>query len=120
MRAPNQALARMPLTQAMAMQHQQQQQNFALQQQQSWTTSNPQQATAEAVANAPQQQPSQQNRELNAANLCRLGQETVEDIVSRTNDVFKQLSCLPLPTGKKKFNNLFKKTHFFFQFCEFI
>lgn len=83
--------------QAMALQQQQQQQqNNAVQQQQS-QQSNSQATNPQALA--PAQQPPQQNRELNSAILCRLGQETVEDITSRTNEVLKQLSCLSLPNG---------------------
>lgn len=38
-----------------------------------------------------QQQQQQQSKEFNTASLCRLGQETVQDIVSRTQEVFQTL-----------------------------
>jgi len=38
-----------------------------------------------------QQQPAQQQKELNAATLCRFGQETVQEIISRTQEVFQTL-----------------------------
>ncbi|XP_034186303.1 mediator of RNA polymerase II transcription subunit 30 [Osmia lignaria lignaria] len=45
----------------------------------------------------PQQQ--QQNKEFNTVSLCRFGQETVQDIVSRTLEVFQTLRVLQPPNG---------------------
>nr|CAH7740137.1 unnamed protein product [Callosobruchus chinensis] len=45
---------------------------------------------------APQQQ-HQQSKEFNTASLCRLGQETVQDIVSRTQEVFQTLKTIQQP-----------------------
>lgn len=41
-----------------------------------------------------QQQQQQQSKEFNTASLCRLGQETVQDIVSRTQEVFQTLKTI--------------------------
>ncbi|XP_030074167.1 mediator of RNA polymerase II transcription subunit 30 [Microcaecilia unicolor] len=38
-------------------------------------------------------------REVNTASLCRIGQETVQDIVSRTMDIFQLLRNMQLPNG---------------------
>lgn len=43
-------------------------------------------------SHTPQQQ--QQSKEFNTASLCRLGQETVQDIVSRTQEVFQTLKTI--------------------------
>ncbi|XP_030762332.1 mediator of RNA polymerase II transcription subunit 30 [Sitophilus oryzae] len=48
-------------------------------------------------AHIPQQQ--QQSKEFNTASLCRLGQETVQDIVSRTQEVFQTLKTIQPPAG---------------------
>ncbi|KOX67461.1 Mediator of RNA polymerase II transcription subunit 30 [Melipona quadrifasciata] len=48
----------------------------------------------------PQQQQQQHNKEFNTASLCRFGQETVQDIVSRTLEVFQTLRVLQLPNGR--------------------
>ncbi|KAI4494155.1 hypothetical protein M0802_009189 [Mischocyttarus mexicanus] len=45
---------------------------------------------------SPQQQ---QNKDLNTASLCKFGQEIVQDILSRTLDVFQMLKVLQLPNG---------------------
>jgi hypothetical protein len=45
----------------------------------------------------PQQQ--QQNKEVNTSTVCRIGQETVEEIVSRTQEVFSILKSLQPPVG---------------------
>ena len=47
----------------------------------------------------PPQQQQQQNKEFNTASLCRFGQETVQDIVSRTLEVFQTLKVLQPPNG---------------------
>jgi mediator of RNA polymerase II transcription subunit 30 len=47
--------------------------------------------------NQQQQNPSQQQqptKEINTASLCRFGQETVQDIVSRTQEVFQALKAI--------------------------
>ncbi|CAG7728595.1 unnamed protein product [Allacma fusca] len=57
------------------------------------------------VHNQPLQQSQQSNqqmssKELNAASLCRFGQETVQEIVSRTQEVFQTLRTAQPPDGK--------------------
>ncbi|XP_060535168.1 mediator of RNA polymerase II transcription subunit 30-like isoform X2 [Cylas formicarius] len=47
-------------------------------------------------SHTPQQQ---QSKEFNTASLCRLGQETVQDIVSRTQEVFQTLKAIQPPSG---------------------
>ncbi|KAJ8949113.1 hypothetical protein NQ318_012861 [Aromia moschata] len=47
----------------------------------------------------PAQQQQQQSKEFNTASLCRLGQETVQDIVSRTQEVFQTLKAIQPPNG---------------------
>ncbi|KAG5894339.1 hypothetical protein JTB14_004383 [Gonioctena quinquepunctata] len=46
-----------------------------------------------------QQQQQQQSKEFNTASLCRLGQETVQDIISRTQEVFQTLKQIQPPNG---------------------
>ncbi|XP_078072614.1 mediator of RNA polymerase II transcription subunit 30 isoform X2 [Mustelus asterias] len=41
----------------------------------------------------------QAGREVNTASLCRIGQETVQDIVSRTMEIFQLLRNMQLPNG---------------------
>ncbi|KAF2901577.1 hypothetical protein ILUMI_04606 [Ignelater luminosus] len=41
----------------------------------------------------------QQSKEFNTASLCRIGQETVQDIVSRTQEVFQTLKAIQPPNG---------------------
>jgi len=43
--------------------------------------------------------PGQQNKEVNTSTVCRIGQETVEEIVSRTQEVFSILKSLQPPVG---------------------
>merc|ERR1719342_2072511 len=40
-----------------------------------------------------------QNKEVNTSTVCRIGQETVEEIVSRTQEVFSILKSLKPPVG---------------------
>jgi len=55
---------------------------------------------APAVAPTPPAQPhAQQSKEFNTASLCRIGQETVQDIVSRTQEVFQTLKAIQPPNG---------------------
>lgn len=42
----------------------------------------------------PTQAQTQQSKEFNTASLCRIGQETVHDIVSRTQEVFQTLKAI--------------------------
>lgn len=42
----------------------------------------------------PVQSQPQQSKEFNTASLCRIGQETVHDIVSRTQEVFQTLKAI--------------------------
>ncbi|TWW65759.1 Mediator of RNA polymerase II transcription subunit 30, partial [Takifugu flavidus] len=46
----------------------------------------------------PQQQ-AQAARDVNTASLCRIGQETVQDIVIRTMEIFQLLRNMQLPNG---------------------
>lgn len=111
----------MPSAQQVLAQQQQQQQSVAMQQQvqqmqqqqlqlqqqqqaamvqQSNQASN--QATTPQTPVPPTQPPPQQqqhNKEFNTASLCRFGQETVQDIVSRTLEVFQTLRVLQPPNG---------------------
>lgn len=53
-----------------------------------------------SVAPVPPVQPqAQQSKELNTASLCRIGQETVQDIVSRTQEVFQTLKAIQVCTS---------------------
>lgn len=45
----------------------------------------------------PAQAQAQQSKEFNTASLCRIGQETVHDIVSRTQEVFQTLKIIQVP-----------------------
>ncbi|XP_024154035.2 mediator of RNA polymerase II transcription subunit 30 isoform X2 [Oryzias melastigma] len=47
----------------------------------------------------PQQQQAQAARDVNTASLCRIGQETVQDIVLRTMEIFQLLRNMQLPNG---------------------
>ena len=49
-----------------------------------------QQQQQPATPNTPQQPP-QQQKEINTAMVCRIGQETVQEIISRTHEVFSYL-----------------------------
>ncbi|XP_041974916.1 mediator of RNA polymerase II transcription subunit 30 [Aricia agestis] len=46
-----------------------------------------------------------QNKEFNTASLCKFGQETVQDIVSRTQDVFQNLKAMQPPNGTQHGEN---------------
>ncbi|XP_054619636.1 mediator of RNA polymerase II transcription subunit 30 isoform X2 [Dunckerocampus dactyliophorus] len=46
-----------------------------------------------------QQQQGQAARDVNTASLCRIGQETVQDIVLRTMEIFQLLRNMQLPNG---------------------
>ncbi|XP_031830621.1 mediator of RNA polymerase II transcription subunit 30 [Nomia melanderi] len=95
--------------QSVAMQQQMQQmqqQQLQLQQQQqaAMVQQNNQannQATTPQTPVPPTQPPpqQQQTKEFNTASLCRFGQETVQDIVSRTLEVFQTLKLLQPPNG---------------------
>lgn len=84
---------------------QMQQQQLQLQQQAVMAQQNNQansQASVPQTSVAPTQPPmqqQQQNKEFNTASLCRFGQETVQDIVSRTLEVFQTLKILQPPNG---------------------
>ncbi|GLG95399.1 Mediator of RNA polymerase II transcription subunit 30 [Gryllus bimaculatus] len=74
----------------------QQQQAVAQQQQVNQSNQQQQQQQQQSVqqqSQSQQQQPAQ-NKELNTASLCRYGQETVQDIVSRTQEVFQTLKII--------------------------
>ncbi|XP_071055202.1 mediator of RNA polymerase II transcription subunit 30 isoform X2 [Onthophagus taurus] len=51
----------------------------------------------------PQQQP---NKEFNTASICRFGQETVQDIYSRTQEVFQTLKTIQPPNGTPQGTNI--------------
>merc|ERR1712203_819647 len=57
-----------------------------------------QQQQPPATPNTPQQPP-QQQKEINTAMVCRIGQETVQEIISRTHEVFSYLRVLQPPYG---------------------
>ncbi|KAK7869981.1 hypothetical protein R5R35_013749 [Gryllus longicercus] len=79
----------------------QQQQAVAQQQQVNQSNQQQQQQQQQSVqqqSQSQQQQPAQ-NKELNTASLCRYGQETVQDIVSRTQEVFQTLKIIQPPNG---------------------
>ncbi|XP_021914992.1 mediator of RNA polymerase II transcription subunit 30-like isoform X4 [Zootermopsis nevadensis] len=103
-----QALSQQQQNQQLQMQQQQiqqqlqQQQMQQLQQQQQQQQAANQNNTQQQQGNQPQQNPSQQqppNKEFNTASLCRFGQETVQDIVSRTQEVFQALKAIQPPNG---------------------
>ena len=48
---------------------------------------------------APQPAAQQSKSDVNASTVCRIGQETVEEIVSRTQEVFSILKSLQPPVG---------------------
>ncbi|XP_053979034.1 mediator of RNA polymerase II transcription subunit 30-like [Hylaeus anthracinus] len=84
----------------------QQQQQAAMVQQNSQTSN---QATTPQTPVQPTQPPpqqQQQNKEFNTASLCRFGQETVQDIVSRTLEVFQTLKLLQPPNGMAQGSSL--------------
>jgi len=60
----------------------------------------------------PPSQPSQQAKELNAASLCRYGAETVQEIVTRAQDVFSSLRQAVPPDGKASTAALDRKPKF--------
>ncbi|XP_067862993.1 mediator of RNA polymerase II transcription subunit 30-like [Heptranchias perlo] len=47
----------------------------------------------------PPQQPQSALREITCVTLCKVGQETVQDIVARTMDIFHMLRATQLPNG---------------------
>ncbi|XP_043591856.1 mediator of RNA polymerase II transcription subunit 30-like isoform X2 [Bombus pyrosoma] len=118
----------MPSAQQVLAQQQQQQQSVAMQQQvqqmqqQQLQLQQQQQAAMVQQSNQagnqaatqqtpvpPTQPPPQQqqhNKEFNTASLCRFGQETVQDIVSRTLEVFQTLRVLQPPNGMAQGANL--------------
>lgn len=58
--------------------------------------------TTSATPPAPQPVPS---KEINTVSLCRIGQETVQDIVSRTQEVFQNLKAIQPPNGTVQGSN---------------
>lgn len=55
----------------------------------------------------PQQQ--NQQKEFNIVSLCRFGQETVQDIVTRFQEVFQTFRSIQLPNGLNSSNNTAEK-----------
>ncbi|XP_061672904.1 mediator of RNA polymerase II transcription subunit 30 isoform X2 [Syngnathoides biaculeatus] len=51
------------------------------------------------IGQPPPQQQAQAARDVNTASLCRIGQETVQDIVLRTMEIFQLLRNMQLPNG---------------------
>ncbi|XP_050592481.1 mediator of RNA polymerase II transcription subunit 30-like isoform X2 [Bombus affinis] len=117
----------MPSAQQVLAQQQQQQQSVAMQQQvqqmqqqqlqlqqqqqvamvQQSNQAGNQAATPQTPVPPTQPPPQQQqNKEFNTASLCRFGQETVQDIVSRTLEIFQTLRVLQPPNGMAQGTNL--------------
>lgn len=116
----------MPNSQQVLAQQQQQQQSIAIQQQmqqmqqqqlqlqqqqaamvqQNNQTNN--QATTPQTPVPPTQPPlqQQQTKEVNTASLCRCGQETVQEIVNRTQELFQFLKLLQPPNGTAQGANI--------------
>ncbi|KAF2894503.1 hypothetical protein ILUMI_11664 [Ignelater luminosus] len=65
------------------------------------------QQTPNVITPTPPSQPQgqQQAKEFNTASLCRIGQETVQDIVSRTQEVFQTLKTIQPPNGTPQGGN---------------
>uniref|UniRef100_A0A0A9YWZ3 Mediator of RNA polymerase II transcription subunit 30 n=2 Tax=Lygus hesperus TaxID=30085 RepID=A0A0A9YWZ3_LYGHE len=95
-----QPLAQQQQQQQMQLQQQQQQQ-MQLQQQQLQMQQQAQQAQVQQQQVGGGQPPPQQQgpKEFNTASLCRYGQETVQDIVSRTQEIFQTLKVMQPPNG---------------------
>ncbi|VDH89082.1 Hypothetical predicted protein, partial [Mytilus galloprovincialis] len=57
--------------------------------------------TQQTSTHQPPQQIVSPTREINAINLCKKGQECVQDVVQKAGEIFKllQLKSLPLPNG---------------------
>ncbi|XP_014482069.1 PREDICTED: mediator of RNA polymerase II transcription subunit 30 [Dinoponera quadriceps] len=117
----------MPSSQQVLAQQQQQQQSIAMQQQMqqiqqqqlqlqhqqqaAMVQQNSQagnQATTPQTPVPPTQPPPQpqQNKEFNTASLCRFGQETVQEIVSRTLELFQTLKVVQPPNGTAQGANM--------------
>ncbi|XP_049874063.1 mediator of RNA polymerase II transcription subunit 30 [Pectinophora gossypiella] len=62
-------------------------------------------ASAPPPPAAPPAAPPPQNKEFNTASLCKFGQETVQDIVSRTQEVFQTLKAIQPPNGTQHGEN---------------
>jgi len=58
----------------------------------------------------PTPQATSQNKEVNTSTVCRIGQETVEEIVSRTQEVFSILKSLMPPIGASSTQSLDRGT----------
>ncbi|XP_059510308.1 mediator of RNA polymerase II transcription subunit 30-like [Stegostoma tigrinum] len=54
---------------------------------------------SQTAAPVPPQQPQSALREITCVTLCKVGQETVQDIVARTMDIFHMLRATQLPNG---------------------
>lgn len=86
------------------MQQQQQQQTPQIPPQQNQQAANGQQNPNPNQQPPPPQQTPQ--KELTLLNFCSLGQETVHDIVSRFQEVFKLLTCVNPPNGTQQGTNM--------------
>ncbi|CAD6234521.1 GSCOCG00001967001-RA-CDS [Cotesia congregata] len=111
MNQQRQQLAQQTLMQQQLQQIQQQQMQLQQQQQQQQQATlvpqntqvvnqvqTPQASVPQIQPQVPQQQP-QQNKEFNTVSLCKLGQETVQDIVSRALEIFQILKVIHPPNG---------------------
>ncbi|KAH0952349.1 hypothetical protein HN011_006676 [Eciton burchellii] len=118
----------MPNSQQVLAQQQQQQQSIAMQQQmqqiqqqqlqlqqqqqaamvQQNNQANNQATTPQTPVPPTQPPPAQQpqNKEFNTASLCRFGQETVQEIASRTLELFQTLKVLQPPNGTAQGANM--------------
>ncbi|BES97795.1 U1 small nuclear ribonucleoprotein C [Nesidiocoris tenuis] len=77
----------------------QQQQQMQLQQQQIQMQQQAQQAQVQQQQVVGGSQPPPQPKEFNTASLCRYGQETVQEVVSRTQEIFQTLKAMQPPNG---------------------
>ena len=80
------------------MQLQQQQQQVAMVQQNT-QSGNPVSTPQTPVPPSQPPQQKQPGKDINTASLCRFGQETVQEIVSRTQELFQSLKLLQPPNG---------------------
>ncbi|XP_043271100.1 mediator of RNA polymerase II transcription subunit 30-like isoform X2 [Venturia canescens] len=109
-----QQMAQQSAMQQQMQQMQQQQQQMQMQQQQQQTAHVQQsnqgggQATTPQTPVPPSQPPAQQqqNKEFNTVSLCKFGQETVQDIISRALEIFQTLKVLQPPNGTAQGANL--------------
>ncbi|XP_032662691.1 mediator of RNA polymerase II transcription subunit 30-like isoform X2 [Odontomachus brunneus] len=103
---PSIAMQQQQLQQIQQQQLLQQQQQAAMVQQNSQASN---QATTPQTPVPPTQPPPQQpqqTKEFNTVSLCRFGQETVQEIVSRTLELFQTLKVVQPPNGTTQGTNI--------------